>query len=157
MNCVNWAQAEAFAKWAGGRLPSEAEWEYAARSAGKDQKYPWGNDNATCKKAVISDGGDGCGKESTWPVCSKTEGNSEQGLCDMAGNVWEWVQDRYHNTYIGAPTDGSAWESPAVSYRVFRGGSWYDIASNARAAFRGGGSPAIRLNDFGLRPVRSGR
>ena len=157
VNCVDWSQAKAFAEWAGGRLPSEGEWEYAARSAGKDREYPWGNEDATCKRAVISDGGDGCGKDSTWPVCSKPQGNSEQGLCDLAGNVWEWVQDWYHDSYNGAPTDGVAWESPTGSVRVLRGGSWYDGASFTRAALRYYAVPGISGSDIGLRPVRSGR
>jgi len=155
VNCVDWDQAKAFSEWAGGRLPSEAEWEYAARSAGKERKFAWGNGDATCERAVISDGGAGCGKDSTWPVCSKTKGNSEQGLCDMAGNVWEWVQDWYHGSFNGAPTDGGAWESPTGSIRVVRGGSWGYGAFRARAAFRDSLDPGYRGDCVGLRPVRS--
>jgi formylglycine-generating enzyme required for sulfatase activity len=118
---VDWNQAKAFAQWAEGRLPSEAEWEYAARSGGKDRKYPWGND-ASCAKVVI----DSCGGNGTAPVCSKPAGNTTQGLCDMAGNAWEWVQDMFQGWYEGAPTDGSAWEyerGPNDSdSRVIRGG-----------------------------------
>ena len=154
VNCVDWTQAKAFSEWVGGRLPSEAEWEYAARSAGKDRKYPWGNEDATCERAVISDGGLGCGKNSTWPACSKTRGNSEQGLCDMAGNVWEWVQDRYHSPYSGAPTDGSAWENPAGSARVIRGGSWNFDVGNARSAYRDYYVPGSRTRYLGFRPAR---
>ncbi len=151
---VDWNQAKAFSEWVGGRLPSEAEWEYAARSAGKDWKYPWGNEDATCERAVIADGGHGCGKNSTWPVCSKAKGNTAQGLCDMAGNVWEWTQDWYHRLYEGAPTDGSAWERPAGSYRVVRGCSWYDDAGRARSAVRSRRAPDNRGDVHGFRPSR---
>jgi iron(II)-dependent oxidoreductase len=154
MNCIDWSQASAFCRWAGGRLPSEAEWEYAARSGGKGQQYPWGDETATCSRAVMSDGGNGCGRNSTWPVCSKAAGNTAQGLCDMAGNVWEWVQDWYHDTYDGAPTDGRAWEQSA-SRRVDRGGGWYHFASYLRAAYRLGSVPADRYFDLGARCARS--
>ena len=157
INCVDWHQAQAYAKWAGGRLPTEAEWEYAARSGGRDWKYPWGNENATCERAVISEGGDGCGRDSTWPVCSKPKGNTTQGLCDMAGNVWEWVQDWYHDSYNGAPTDGSAWERPTGSFRVFRGGSWCGVARFVRAADRQYVVPGYRCAYLGLRLARSVR
>jgi formylglycine-generating enzyme required for sulfatase activity len=150
---VDWNQAGAFSKWAGGRLPSEAEWEFAARSGGKEQKYPWGNEDATCGNAVIS----GCGYNAPAPVCSKPNGNTAQGLCDMAGNAWEWVQDWYHGSYNGAPTDGSAWESPAGSYRVLRGGSWYYGAGDARSARRDYFVPGIRYYDLGFRPARRGQ
>ncbi|HRS75348.1 MAG TPA: formylglycine-generating enzyme family protein, partial [Anaerolineaceae bacterium] len=149
--CVDWHQAQAYAKWAGGRLPSEAEWEYAARSGGRDWKYPWGDEKATCDRAVMYDGGLGCGRKSTWPVCSKPRGNTTQGLCDMAGNVFEWVQDWWHDSYQGAPTNGSAWESPAGSIRVYRGGSWSFYARNVRSANRGSASPSYRSDVVGFR------
>lgn len=145
---VEWAQAKAFAAWVGGRLPSEAEWEYAARSAGKDWKYPWGNADPTCDKAVI----DICGTTATLPVCSTPAGNTKQGLCDMAGNAWQWVEDWYH-LYSGAPNDGSAQEDPG-SYRVFRGGSYGCVAALAKASFRGGYKPAFRHGVVSFRVAR---
>ncbi len=158
VNCVDWKQAAVFSAWAGGRLPSEAEWEYAARSAGKDWKYPWGDDDATCKRAVIREGDHGgCGRDSTWPVCSKPKGNTKQKLCDMAGNVAEWVRDWYYYSYNGAPTDGSAWEFPEAVNRVARGGSWKIGAENARSADRGIVAPGVRANYLGFRPARQGR
>lgn len=139
--CVDWEQARRFSEWIGGRLPSEAEWEYAARSGGKDWKYPWRNEEWTCEFAVLDDGeGTGCGRHATWPVCSKTKGNTEQGLCDMAGNAMQWVQDWYHGSNKGAPTDGSAWESPPVNSsvglsRIVRGNSWRERSTRATRAW----------------------
>ena len=156
INCVDWDQAQAFATWAGGRLPSEAEWEYAARSGGQDWKYPWGDEGATCARAVMADDmGAGCGRDSTWPVCSKPSGNTTDGLCDMAGNVWEWVQDGHHHNYDGAPTDGSAWEPPTASARVSRGGSWAYYAGNLRAAKRDFFGSNMRTSGLGFRLARS--
>ncbi len=152
--CVDWEQAQAYARWADARLPTEAEWEYAARSGGQNWKYPWGNENATCDRAVMHESDNGCGRRSTWPVCSKPRGNTVQGLCDMAGNVWEWVQDWYHDSYNGAPTDGSAWEKPTGSNRVLRGGSWYYSARDVRAAFRSIVDPRIRNDNVGFRLAR---
>ncbi len=145
---VEWEQAKAFAAWVGGRLPTESEWEYAARSAGKDWKYPWGNEEATCDRAVI----DVCHGLGTEPVCSKPAGNSQQGLCDMAGNAWEWVEDWYH-LYSETPTDGSAPQAPG-KYRVFRGGSWGCIDALARPTFRGGYKPAYRHGVLSFRVAR---
>ncbi len=139
------------------RLPSEAEWEYAARSGGRDWKYPWGDETATCARAVMDDGGYGCGRGSTWPICGKPSGNTTHGLCDMAGNVWEWVQDWYHDSYNGAPTDGSALESPTVSKRVIRGGSWNRDAGGVRAANRNGVDPGNRYGNLGFRLAKSVR
>jgi formylglycine-generating enzyme required for sulfatase activity len=142
------AQLKAFAAWAGGRLPTEAEWEYAARSGGKDQKYPWGDAEPTCTLAAVL----GCGNN-TVPVCSKPAGNTKQGLCDMAGNVWEWVEDFYHDSYDGAPTDGSAWLSTGFR-RVVRGGSVLFDATHARASFRDNAGPGDRPGPIGFRLAR---
>jgi iron(II)-dependent oxidoreductase len=158
VNCVDWYQASDFCAWAGGYLPSEAEWEYAARSGGQDIAYPWGNQTATCEYAVMEteNSGDGCGQDRTWPVCSKVAGNTSQGLCDMAGNVYEWVQDWYHSDYHGAPIDGSAWEDPAGIARVIRGGSWgAGDPEYMRASNRYSNSPTIRYHNNGFRCGRS--
>jgi len=158
VNCVDWQQAVDFCTWAGGRLPSEAEWEYAARSGGPSSsyKYPWGNDAATCTYAVMDDDTHtfGCNTGRTWSVCSKPAGNTSQGLCDMSGNVWEWVEDWYYGDYTGAPTDGSAWVSPSGSFRVVRGGSFVSYAVDLRAAYRSLGDPSVQVYTLGFRCAR---
>jgi formylglycine-generating enzyme len=171
MNCVDWEQAVVFCDWAEGRLPSEAEWEYAARGGGQQVTYPWGEEEASCGRAVMMEpGGDaGCDTERTWTVCSMSpEGDTDQGLCDMAGNVWEWVEDSYHSCYACgdcpgetgcdgssvAPDDGSDWETPASPTQVLRGGGFTDDGEGLRAANRGESDPDEAGPGNGFRCVR---
>jgi len=142
MNCVRWHGAKEFCKWIGGRLPTEEEW-YAEASNGGAWKWPWGDrPKVSCEYAVMDNGTDGCGADRTWPVCSKTKGNSVSGLCDMSGNVWEWTS--------------SSERTDRGTERVVRGGSWsYDYTVYLRASGRFTYGPAYRYSYFGFRCVRS--
>lgn len=163
MNCLTWHQAHIFAQWVRGRLPSEVEWSYAAKSQGRFQNYPWGDqDSADCQKAILADviKGDGCGQMMTWPVCSRPLGNTKQGLCDMIGNVWEWMEDEGHTDYSNAPLSSEAWiSSPPDRWqempRMYRGGGAFDERDLPRIARRGQREPQTRLFTLGFRVVRS--
>jgi formylglycine-generating enzyme required for sulfatase activity len=155
INGVSWDNAKQFTEWIGARLPTESEWEYAARSQGQNITYPWGDEAPNCDRLNFGDCGGNDGVE-TSRVCTHQAGHSTQGVCDLAGNVWEWLEDNWHNSYNGAPNDGSAWVDNAPgSVRVFRGGSWYLDARRVRAAYRAGRSAGYRVNGLGFRPARS--
>lgn len=165
MNAVCHAEARNFCEnWAGGRLPSEAEWEYAARNGGEDVLYPWGDEPASCEYAVMDDEtlGKGCGEYGTWEACSKPAGHTTHGLCDMSGNVAEWVQDCYHDSYDGAPADGSAWPEdecpggPAISARVIRGGGWYFFPSLLLVRSRLNEGTSTQSDNHGFRCAKNG-
>lgn len=149
--CVNWAEANGFAQWAGRRLPSEAEWEYAARNGGQRIKYPWGDQAATCTRAVMDNGREGCGANSTAAVCSKDPVNY---LCDMAGNAWEWLADWYE------PYEAKARIAPneaGARFRVDRGGSWTNVADHLRTTYRRYTNPEFRFANGGFRLLKDGR
>jgi formylglycine-generating enzyme required for sulfatase activity len=153
---VSWPQG---ISCTGYRLPTEAEWEYAARGGGKSMDHPWGNTSASCHQAVLFEGGgqkrDGCGRKSTWPVCSKQRGNTPQGLCDMSGNVWEWVWDGYGPYPSEAVKDPRGDESS--KYRSFRGGGWKALSDYMRTYGRFSDLPGMRNYLLGFRLVRTAK
>ncbi len=156
MNCVDFGRAKAFCEWVGGRLPTEAEWEYAASNAGGQSRYPWGDEPATCASAVMDEGrGNGCGKDRTWPVCGKAAGSSARGLCDMAGNVWEWVWDWYDKAYYARSPLRDPRGPDRGSRNVLRGGSFVDRAASLRVTARNRYRPADATVGVGFRCARS--
>jgi sulfatase modifying factor 1 len=154
--CVTWNQAKAFAAWAGGRLPSEAEWEYAARGGGKRQKFAWGDQPPDAKRLPSMRAAYGnVGNEAEAPaaVCTQPGGSTEQGVCDMTGNVWEWVEDVYVENFEGAPTDGSP-RTIGGTDRVRRGGAWYMESEDLRLTNRDHDPTSARLDSVGFRVAR---
>ena len=163
--CVSWNDTQAFIAWLAAqtgkafRLPSEAEWEYAAR-AGSTTKYHFGNsESQLCRYGNHADSStnfsgrnkscsDGVGKRTA--VVGRYQPNS-YGLYDMHGNVWEWAEDCWNGSYAGAPSDGRAWELGNCYRRVVRGGSWSDSPRDLRSAGRGWNPRSTRRYTFGFR------
>jgi formylglycine-generating enzyme required for sulfatase activity len=132
------------------RLPTEAEWEYACR-AGEQQQY-CGSDDINLVAWYDKNSGAGMfSKGHTHPVAKKQA--NPFGLYDMNGNVWEWMEDSYHESYDKAPSDGSQWAGDGAT-RVLRGGSWNSNPRGTRVTFRGGVEPSTRYNDIGFRLAR---
>jgi hypothetical protein len=134
VTAVNWYEAAAYASWCGARLPEEAEWELAAR--GKEgREYPWGKEEPDESRANYLDNG----PRHPTPVGLYPWGATPEGVQDMAGNVWEWVD---------------TWSDEKKKYRVLRGGSWYYVSSGLRASGRRRAVPASRSNVIGFRVAR---
>ena len=155
---VSWDDAGAYAAWLSKktrkpyRLLSESEYEYAAR-AGTQTAYPWGNAVGT-NKADCHSCGSAWDARQTAPVGSFAP--NRFGLYDMAGNVREWTQDCYHDSYSGAPADGTAWTEGANCYdRVVRGGSWLLAPAFLRSASRYWFTADYRLRYLGFRVART--
>ncbi|MGH8578662.1 MAG: SUMF1/EgtB/PvdO family nonheme iron enzyme [Gammaproteobacteria bacterium] len=153
---VSWDDADRYARWLSHqtgrkyRLPSEAEWEYAA-SSGLTTPYWWGSTVAKDRAHCF-----GCGNvvDPGSPIAVGTFQANPFGLYDTAGNVWEWVHDCYHESYQGAPTDGSAWKTKGCNERIARGGSFRSPPKSIRSQERGKFSPSQGYEDVGFRVVR---
>lgn len=170
VTCVSWNDAEAYAKWLSAktghhyRLPSASEWEYAAR-AGTDTPRPWGSeDRAACASANVADTS-AARRYTGWTVFPCDDGfvntapagafkPNAFGLDDMLGNVLQWTEDCWHDTYAGAPIDGSAWVDGDCPRHEIRGASWFSPPANVRLDYRDSFPADYRTSTLGFRLVR---
>jgi formylglycine-generating enzyme required for sulfatase activity len=153
---VSWEDAKLYVAWLSRltgkeyRLLTEAEWEYAAR-AGSNTRYSWGNEPG------ISNANSGCG--GAWVVQTAPVGSFRPnafGMYDMEGNVWEWVEDIWHDSHAGAPPDGAArLQGGDAIYRVIRGGSWHNETELVRAAIRFKRHSKVQFDTLGFRVGRT--
>lgn len=152
---INLRDAVAYTQWLSKktgkkyRLPTESEWEYAARGGNKSKNYLFAGSDNISEVAWYADNADG----KTHPVGKKMP--NELGLFDMSGNVWEWVQDCWNASYKEAPTNGSAWiNCGEIGTRILRGGSWWRIDGLCRISMRGSDVSTNRAGDMGFRIVQ---
>ena len=161
---VSWIDAGNYVSWLSRktgkeyRLLSEAEWEYVAR-AGSTSNYPWGN-AIDCAKASYDGGpGSSCYYKMGWWRLRGTQRVGQYapnawGLYDMSGNVWQWCEDNWHTSYLGAPTDGTAWPGGDESMSILRGGAWNYGPSGLRSADRNWYPRSGRTSFIGFRVAR---
>ena len=168
--CVSWEDAQAYVRWLSGRtgedyrLPSEAEWEYVARAGTRTARY-WGEgESGQCRYANGTDP-TALPYNSGWTMVDCDDGHywtapvgsyeaNPFGLHDLLGNVWEWTEDCWNDSYRGAPRDGSAWTSGDCDRRVLRGGSWDGDPWALRSANRNSIGTGVRIDDAGFRVAR---
>jgi formylglycine-generating enzyme required for sulfatase activity len=158
-NCMDWYTAFAFCAWDGGRLATEAEWNYAAAGGSEQREYPWGTDiNST--KASYGCMGDGdystCALTDFIVVGTKPEGNGLWGHADLAGNVWEWTLDWYSTYQLPCNNCANRLAANATYGRVFRGGYFYGSSDNLRSSYRTFFPPESHSHTIGSRCARAG-
>ena len=171
--CVSWDDAPAYVEWLSTktgmeyRLLSESAWEYAARAGTSTARYWDEGEEEQCRNANGADvalktrfpdwKGDiaSCDDGRVHTAAAGSYLSNGHFLYDMLGNVWEWVEDCWHSSYAGAPTDGSAWTNGECGERVFRGGAWTHQPRALRAANRFGIFPGDRGTEIGFRVART--
>jgi formylglycine-generating enzyme required for sulfatase activity len=146
---VSWDMAQAYCQWRGGNLPTEAQWEKAARGT-DDRFYPWGS-GLDCDHANFGSETKMCAVDDTTEVGSYPMGASPYGLLDMAGNVWEWVLDWYDANYYEIMAAFDPLGPGSGAERAIRGGSWQHGPASVQTTRRGGLEPDYQLDRFGFR------
>jgi formylglycine-generating enzyme required for sulfatase activity len=151
---VDWEDAATYCRWAGRRLPTEAEWEHAARGT-DERRYPWGNQTPTQELANYAIGARFSYSQTLMPVGHYEKGKGPYGMHDMAGNVWEWVQDWYGTNYYEDSEEQNPFGPKEGQFKVLRGGSWSELPKYLLTYGRFKLPPSTRNSYTGFRCAKS--